>query len=196
MANYNELDVEEIIQWPFPAQLVVLSVLLLALQAVGYWWYLDEKRSDLTQLKQQEQTLKQTLQVKANQVAALPHMQDQLDELSERYQYLSQQLPMEKELATMLASVNEEGLKNKLTFTRIDWGSKENQNFLYRLPLNIELTGDYDNIGQFSQAIASLSRIINFVDVDWQRVSLESKTLHFRVRAFTYQFKPEVKDES
>lgn len=195
MANYNELDVEDIVQWPLLAQIGVLAVLLLALQVAGYWWYLEEKRSDLGQLKQQEQTLKQTFQVKANQVAALPLLQAQLDELSQRYQYLSRQLPAEKELATMLASVNEKGLENNLTFTRIDWGSKENQEFLYRLPLNIELTGDYSNIGQFSQAIASLSRIINFVDVDWQRVSLESKTLHFRVRAFTYQFKPEVKDE-
>lgn len=95
----------------------------------------------------------------------------------------------------MLASVNEVGLKNSLTFTRIDWGEKQNQEFLYRLPLNIELTGDYHNIGDFTQAIAELPRIINFDDIDWQRVSQESSTLHFRVRAYTYQFKPEVEDE-
>ena len=195
MSNYNDLDVEEITQWPLPAQLVVIAVLLVVLQAVGYWWYLEGKLSQLTQLKQQEQSLKQSIQVKANQMAVLPHFQAQLDELSQRYQFLSRQLPVEKELATMLASVNEQGLQNNLTFTRIDWGAKENQTFLYRLPLNIELTGDYDDIGQFSQAIASLSRIINFVDVSWHRVSLESKTLHFRVRAFTYQFKPEVSDD-
>lgn len=41
----------------------------------------------------------------------------------------------------MLASVNELGLDNALTFTRIDWGQKQNKEFLYRLPLNIELTG-------------------------------------------------------
>ena len=96
----------------------------------------------------------------------------------------------------MLASVNELGLDNKLTFTRIDWGQKQNKAFLYRLPLNIELTGDYHEIGDFSAAIAKLPRIISFDDVNWQRVSQESSTLHFRVRAYTYQFKSEVNDET
>ncbi len=95
----------------------------------------------------------------------------------------------------MLASVNELGIDNKLTFTRIDWGEKQSENFLYRLPLNIELTGDFHDIGRFSQAIATLPRIITFKDVTWQRVSQESETLHFRVRANTYQFKPEEKKD-
>ncbi len=91
----------------------------------------------------------------------------------------------------MLSSVNDLGLKNSLSFTRVDWGEKQVQEFLYRLPLNIELTGNYDNIGQLSEAIATLPRIISLHDVEWNRVSQESSTLHFRVRAYTYQFKPE-----
>lgn len=195
MAKYTELDVEDIVHWPLPAQLVVLAVLLTVLQVVGYHWHLDGKLNDLAKLQQQEQSLKQTVQLKTNKVGTLPVVREQLEKLSQRYDYLSQQLPVQKELATMLASVNEQGLKNSLTFTRIDWGAKENQQFLYRLPLNIELTGRYDDIGQFSQAIAALPRVINFTDIEWQRVSLESSTLHFRVRAYTYQFKPEVKDD-
>ncbi len=127
-------------------------------------------------------------------MAVLPQIQAQLDELKERYDFLLRQLPVQKELASMLASVNQLGIDSSLTFTRIDWGERENQEFLYRLPLNIELTGSYHDIGDFSQAIAKLPRIINFDDVDWQRVS-ESSTLHFRVRAYTYQFKQEVDDE-
>ncbi|MDW3138312.1 type 4a pilus biogenesis protein PilO, partial [Vibrio sp. 1288] len=124
-----------------------------------------------------------------------PQLQSQLDELTTRYELLLQQLPAQKELATMLASVNELGIDNKLTFTRIYWGEKQSENFLYRLPLNIELTGDFHDIGRFSQAIATLPRIITFKDVTWQRVSQESEPLHFRVRANTYQFKPEEKKD-
>ncbi|WP_394145991.1 type IV pilus inner membrane component PilO [Vibrio atypicus] len=196
MASYSDLDLEDIAEWPLIPQLVVTVLFIVVIQAAGYWFYLKPKVENLERLKQRESVLKSTVRIKANKVATLPKLQAQLDELSERYDYLSRQLPVQKELASMLASVNEEGLKNSLTFTRIDWGQKQNQEFLYRLPLNIELTGDYHNIGDFSQAIAELPRIINFDDVDWQRVSQESSTLHFRVRAYTYQFKPEVKDEN
>lgn len=195
MVNFQELDMDEITEWPLAAQSLVLLVLILVLQGVGAWFYWIPQNEDLQQLKQQEQTLKSTLHIKANKVAVLPMLQSQLTELTSRYDYLLQQLPVQKELASMLASVNELGLDHDLTFTRIDWGEKQNQDFLYRLPLNIELTGSYHDIGDFAEAIAKLPRIISFDDVDWQRVSQESSTLHFRVRAYTYQFKPEVKSE-
>ncbi|BCL71402.1 fimbrial assembly protein PilO [Vibrio nigripulchritudo ATCC 27043] len=195
MIDWQELDFEDLPEWPLVAQILVLALLFLILQGVGSWFYLSPMKADLEQLKQKEQTLKSTLIIKTNKVAALPKLQEQLDELNSRYDYLLKQLPEQKELASMLASVNELGIQHGLTFTRIDWGKKQNQEFLYRLPLNIELTGTYENIGKFSAAIANLPRIINFDDVDWQRVSQESSTLHFRVRAYTYQFKPEVTDE-
>ncbi len=195
MASLQELELDEISEWPLLPQLLVILLIMLLIQGAGYWFYLMPKQDEIALLKQEEQTVKATLRIKANKVAVLPQIQAQLDELKERYDFLLRQLPVQKELASMLASVNQLGLDSSLTFTRIDWGERESQEFLYRLPLNIELTGSYHDIGDFSQAIAKLPRIINFDDVDWQRVSQESSTLHFRVRAYTYQFKQEVDDE-
>ncbi len=195
MVSWQDLEMDEIAEWPLIPQLITIGLLVLLLQGIGYWFYLIPKEERLNNLIQQEETLKVALRIKANKVAALPQLQSQLDELTTRYELLLQQLPEQKELATMLASVNELGIDNKLTFTRIDWGEKQSENFLYRLPLNIELTGDFHDIGRFSQAIATLPRIITFKDVTWQRVSQESETLHFRVRANTYQFKPEEKKD-
>ncbi|QIL85730.1 type 4a pilus biogenesis protein PilO [Vibrio sp. HDW18] len=195
MTNWQELELDEITEWPLLPQLLVILLLMLLVQGAGYWFYLMPQQDQINALKQEEQTVKATLRIKANKVAALPQIQAQLDELKQRYDFLLRQLPVQKELASMLASVNQLGLDNSLTFTRIDWGERQNQAFLYRLPLNIELTGNYHDIGDFSQAIAQLPRIIHFDDIDWQRVSQESSTLHFRVRAYTYQFKPEVEDE-
>ncbi|MFV8454251.1 type 4a pilus biogenesis protein PilO [Vibrio owensii] len=196
MVNWQDLEMDEIAEWPLVPQLVVLLMLVLLVQGFGYWFYLKPEQARLDNLIQEEQTLKVALRIKANKVAALPQLQSQLDELTTRYELLLQQLPAQKELATMLASVNELGIDNKLTFTRIDWGEKQSEHFLYRLPLNIELTGDFHDIGRFSQAIATLPRIITFKDVTWQRVSQESETLHFRVKANTYQFKPEEKKDA
>ncbi|MGR5134429.1 type 4a pilus biogenesis protein PilO [Vibrio alfacsensis] len=191
MANWSDLEFDDIAEWPIHPQLAVILLMVLFIQGFGYWFYLIPEEQRLNSLIQEEQALKVALRVKANKVAALPQLQSQLDELTTRYKMLLQQLPVQKELATMLASVNELGIDNKLTFTSIEWGEKQSEHFLYRLPLNIELTGDFHDIGRFSQAIATLPRIITFTDVTWQRVSQESEILHFRVKANTYQFKPE-----
>ncbi|AUI87115.1 fimbrial protein [Vibrio azureus] len=191
MTDWQELEFNEILDWPRLPQLMALLLIFVFIQAVGYWLYLLPEKQHLQDLNQQEQVIHARLQVKANQVAALPQLQSQLDDLDQRYQLLLLQLPEQKELANLLASVNEIGVSNHLTFTRIDWGQKQPEHFLYRLPLNIELTGNFHDIGRFSQAIAALGRIVTFQNVTWQRVSQESETLHFRVTANTYQSKPE-----
>lgn len=129
MVNWQDLEMDEIAEWPLVPQLVVLLMLVLLIQGFGYWFYLKPEQARLDNLIQEEQTLKVALRIKANKVAALPQLQSQLDELTTRYELLLQQLPAQKELATMLASVNELGIDNKLTFTRIDWGRNSQSTF-------------------------------------------------------------------
>ncbi len=195
MADFRNLELDEVMEWPLIPQVMMLVLMGLVIQAAGYWFYIVPKQEHLLSLTEQEQVLKDTVRIKAHKAARLPQLKAQLDELSERYDYLLQQLPEQKELASLLAAVNELGIKHQLTFARIDWGEKEQQDFFSRLPLNLEFSGDYHNIGLFSQAIAQLPRIIYFEHADWQRQDQNSATLSVKVRAYTYQYQPEISNE-
>ncbi|MCL9775580.1 type IV pilus inner membrane component PilO [Vibrio methylphosphonaticus] len=187
--NVADLELDEMPDWPWVPQMLVALLLLLMVLIAGAFFIVKPALDELEHYKQQEQELKQTLGRVAKKAALLPLMQAQLNELNSHYDFLLQQLPEQKELASLLAAMNEEGLNHDLTFTRIDWGKRVSQDFLLKLPLDIELTGSYNNIGDYAQAIAQLPRIILLENAEWQRVSQESSTLHFRVRAYTYQFK-------
>jgi len=195
MSHFNDLELDEITEWPLAAQLMVIVLLIVVIQASGYWFYLSDKQERITALVNQEQRLKTTLKMKADKAARLPQLQAQLQQLSQRYRYLLQQLPEQKELASMLAAVNELGIKHQLSFTSIYWGEKKQQAFLNRLPLNIELSGRYHDIGRFSAAIAELPRIIYFEHVDWQRAEKNSQQLSVNIKAYTYQYQMEVSSE-
>lgn len=191
----TDLDISEIGEWPVRFQLLLGLLTLIVLQGVGYWVYVQPKLEALQVLKYQELQSRDVVASRAKKVALLPRLHAELAELSQRYDYFSRQLPVEKELASMLASVNQVGLDNGLSFMRLDWGQKQSLDFLYRLPLDIELLGQYHDIGDFAQAVASLPRLINLGELHWQRASLESDMTYFRVRAFTYQLKAVVNDE-
>jgi len=189
MDDFKKLELDEIMEWPRLAQGVVLVLLALAIQVVGYGFHLLPKQEKVELLVAKERDLKTELKIKADKAARLPQFTAQMEQLHQRYTYLLQQLPEQKELANILASVNELGIKHQLLISRIEWGSKENLPFLYRLPLHIELSGDYHHIANFSQAIAQLPRIIYFERVDWQRSQVDSQTLNVSIQAYTYQYR-------
>lgn len=87
MASLQELELDEISEWPLLPQLVVILLIMLLIQGAGYWFYLMPKQDEIALLKQEEETVKATLRIKANKVAVLPQIQAQLDELKERYDF-------------------------------------------------------------------------------------------------------------
>ncbi len=99
MASLQELELDEISEWPLLPQLVVILLIMLLIQGAGYWFYLMPKQDEIALLKQEEETVKATLRIKANKVAVLPQIQAQLDELKERYDFLLRQLPGAKRVS-------------------------------------------------------------------------------------------------
>ena len=187
MTDWLALDVDEIAEWPLLPKILVILLLCLVVQSAGYWFFLQPLSDDIEQLKEEELSLRSAVIYKYNQMAVVPQIDHQLSELNLRYDFLARQLPVQKELASVLSSINQIGINHQLLFTRIDWGEREDQPFFYKLPLNIEATGKYHDIGALSEAIADLPRMISLDVVDIQRVTPESDMLHFRVMATTYQ---------
>jgi type IV pilus assembly protein PilO len=184
-----DFELDDIKDWPFKHQLIIGLLVFMLSSYACFWFTAKSSSDDLERAVQLEQRLKIELKTAVAQAASLPNKKQQLELMRSHYQRLLHLLPVQQELARLLAGVNEEGLHNQLTFTRIDWGKRASEHFLYKLPINIELTGNYNDIGHFSQAIAELSRMVLIEDGEWQRVSQESSVLHFRVQAATYQLR-------
>ncbi len=189
-----DFDLDDIKDWPFRHQVMLSLLIGFITMAISLWLTARSQFNEIQHATQSEHRLKLELKSVVKRAANLPHKQQQLDLLIDQYQQLLHLLPAQQELARLLAGVNEEGLHNQLTFTRIDWGKRVADNFLYRLPINLELTGHYNDIGHYSQAIAELPRMVLIEDAEWQRVSQESSVLHFRVQAATYQLVEKPKD--
>lgn len=191
MIDWRELELDEITDWPLLPQGLIALLVTLLLSALGYWYWLTPLTAELEQQKQQEITLRAQLVTRAAQVAALPRVKEQVVELNRRYQEVVEQLPEEQELASLLASINDIGVQNGLIFQSIKWASRIEHDLYYELPLNMQLTGSYQQIGQFAEAIARLPRIVNLRNVELARVDNQGfdELLSLTVSAITYRFK-------
>lgn len=191
MVDWRDLELDEITEWPLLPQVIVALIFALLLSAAGYWYWLTPLTDALTEQKQQELSLKIQLTNRASQVAALPRVKEQVIELNRRYQDVIERLPEEQELASLLASINDIGIKNGLTFQSIKWAERIEHDLYYELPLNIQLSGNYQQIGQFAEAVARLSRIVNLRNMELGRLYRQGndELLSLKVSAITYRFK-------
>ncbi|PSV45756.1 type 4a pilus biogenesis protein PilO [Photobacterium indicum] len=191
MNDWQDLDFDEITEWPRGPQSVVALLLSLVVVAVGYWYWLTPLQAELAQLKQTEVELRSRVINRASQVAALPTVKQQIDELNKRYQTVIVQLPVERELASLLSDINDIGVNNGLEFQGIQWADRIEKAQYHELPLNMQLTGNYEQIGQFAASIAHLPRIVTLKNVDLKVTEhgQNKNTLSLKVSASTYRFK-------
>ncbi|WP_028025899.1 type IV pilus inner membrane component PilO [Enterovibrio calviensis] len=186
-ADWRDWDIDEIPEWPAVAQNLLLGVMALALLGAAMFFVVLPVQDDIDMAKQEETLLRTQFRIKAEQVAALPDVEEQMVELQRYYARLTQQLPAEDELALLLAGINDTGLQYGLSFERLNWRGGKRMGWLYQIPLEIELKGDYRNVGQFSAALARLPRIVALQDFS---ISSEGKqdNLRFTVTAHTYRY--------
>ncbi len=185
----GDLDLDEIMQWPLVAQLVVVVLLSVLLCFGGFFYFVKPEMSDLDSLKQHELTLHRELRTKSNQVAAISILEEQVELLQERYQRVLTQLPAEQELASLVSSVNEIGVEYGLAFHRIDWANRVHRDDYEEIPLSLSISGGYNQVGGFSAAIASMPRLVSLHDFSLGRSGEE---LRMQVSAKTYRFLSEV----
>ena len=189
MIDWQELELDEMADWPLAAQGVVMLVLACLIAAAGYWYWLAPRLDGLDGLKSQEVELRQHLIRRTNQVAALPKVREQVDILQARYQQVVEQLPEEDELSSLLASVNDIGVRNGLEFQRIEWAARVEHPLYFELPITLNVVGDYEDIGRFAADIAQMPRIVSLKDIDLRWVKPEQEQLLLKVSATTYRFK-------
>ncbi|PSW11883.1 fimbrial protein [Photobacterium rosenbergii] len=189
MIDWQDLELDEMPDWPLPAQLLVTLVVACLIMAAGYWYWTSSQLDTLDHLKSQEHELRQQLIRRASQVAALPKVREQVEMLQERYHQVVEQLPEEDELSSLLASVNDIGVSNGLEFHRIEWAARIEHPLYFELPLNINVQGHYEDIGRFAADIARLPRIVSLKDIDLRWSQPQQELLQLKVSATTYRFK-------
>ncbi|CZF80336.1 type 4a pilus biogenesis protein PilO [Grimontia marina] len=187
-ADWRDWEIDEIPEWPATAQNVLLGILAIIVLAAAIFFAVLPAQQEVELAKQDETLLRTQFRMKAEQVAALPNVDVQVEELQRFYRHLTKQLPAEDELALLLAGINDTGLQYNLNFEKLNWNKGQRVGWLYQVPLDIELTGEYSDMGQFSAALARLPRIVALQDFSLSREKDKSDQLRFSVGAHTYRY--------
>ncbi|MBE1275957.1 type 4a pilus biogenesis protein PilO [Enterovibrio baiacu] len=188
MADWRDWELDEIPEWSAMAQHVLLGIFSVMALVAGAFFLVMPLLDDATNAKQEENLLRTQFRIKAEKVAALPNVEEQINELQSFYDHLALQLPAEDELALLLAGINDTGLQFNLNFETLNWKAGKQVGWLYQVPLEMELSGPYHEIGNFSAALARMPRIVALQDFQLSRQKDNKGELMFSVSAHTYRY--------
>jgi type IV pilus assembly protein PilO len=177
---------------PRSIQLLIFTALVICLSFVFYLYYLKDqiRERDIIQgdVKKLELSVAQGTAIESQ----LKRFKQELAQLEERLAVLKSILPAEKETPTVLRSVQQMAASSNLRINRFIPKPVSPRAFYSDWPIQIEVEGNYNGLGQFFEKVSQATRIIDVGTISIKgldKLQDPSQTLTASCTATTFVFK-------
>jgi len=183
--DINNLDVNEAGNWPIGIKAIVY-VLVFALIVGGViYFFIHDQHLSVEREIAKEPPLKTEFQKKAFQVSNLPALRKQMADVEGRFAELLSQLPTDQEVPGLLEDISDIGRGAGLTISSIALQPERKSKFYIELPINIQVSGTYHELGQFVSGVAAIKRIVTLHDYS---IRPGGDRLAMTIQAKTYRY--------
>lgn len=186
--DLGDLTLDNVGSWPMPVKVIVWALVFGIVCFLGWNYHLKDLRAQLDKVRATEGQLREEYKAKAFQVANLEALRAQLAEMEEQFGALLSQLPKDTEVPGLLEDITEKGTDAGLAFSSIALEGERAAEFYVELPININVTGAYHDLGGFASGVAGLPRIVtlhNFAILP----GANAGDLNMKIQAKTYRYK-------
>jgi len=192
--DLKAIDLNSLPQQSKPVQLGIAGAIIVIILILAYFFIYSGLNEQISQLQQEEETLKQTYTEKSKQAANLDALKAELNSINGSFNILLKQLPTQAEIPNLIQELHECATKNglnmdSLTPTQVqntDTDKNSEQQIIQTLPYYITLTGNYNQISQFLRDVGKLSRIVTLNSIVIRR-NEKDNTLTLNAVANTYK---------
>jgi len=188
LASLNELDFNESGEWPVVAKAIAIFLLCVVIWVGGYFYIIKDKEIALAAAAAEEVTLKQSYKVKYAKAVNLEAYKEQMKEMKVIFSSMLKQLPSQSEVADLLIDVSRSGLTNGLEFELFKPGPEQAGEFYAILPIQIKVTGDFHQFGEFVSAVATLPRIVTMHNLTLSPIGESTEKMVMDITAKTYRY--------
>lgn len=193
--DLNDLDLENVGSWPAAARAIVAGALFVLLVVTGYYYHIANLADRLTSLENKELELRREFERKSFEAQNLDAYKVQLQEMRDSFGALVSQLPSDTEVPGLLEDISAKGQLNGLSIESIDLLDEVLQEFYVELPIAIEASGSYHDLGAFISGMAGMPRIVTLHDFDIAMSNDDSANLSMEITAKTYRYRDESDDD-
>lgn len=188
LASINELDFNESGEWPLPIKIIAILLLCALVWGAGYYFLIKDKQTELESLEQKEVQLKKEFENKQAKAVNLDAYKEQLAEMKAMFSSMLEQLPKKSEVPELLVDITRTGLINGLEFELFKPGGERPIDFYAELPIQMTVTGNYHQFGEFVSGVADLPRIVTLHNIKMGPLNEKTGKMTMDITAKTYRY--------
>jgi type IV pilus assembly protein PilO len=188
LSQFDELELDNIGQWPAAAKLLLTIFLAIVVAGLLYVALVSDKVDMLNRVAAEEGSLKDEFRNKYHVAANLQLFKAQMVEAETVFANQLRSLPNRHEIPGLLDEVTFIGTTSGLDFVKIKWQPEVVKEIYIELPIDMEIIGTYHQFGKFVSEVASLPRIVTLHDFKIDITKLNSELLSLKLQAKTYRY--------
>lgn len=171
--DLNELEIENIGNWPFFIRVIIIIAIFILTLFMGYMFDLSDEWDVLTNSQNKRIELENTFESAQHKVANLDSYKRQVKEVEDQLERLTEQLPQTNEGAGLLEDISQQASTSGLQFVSIKPGEEQQKGFYIEDPIKLTLSGSYHGMGDFASSISSMPRIVTLHEFTITRITKE-----------------------
>lgn len=169
--NLNELNLENIAQWPLLMQRLIVVSMSVVIVLLGYGFISKPNMQRYQVLKSEEQILKNTLNTRQQQAADLQAYRQQMNQINTQFALMLKMLPAKNEMPDLLDYISRKGLSLGLKFELFAPQTEIIHDFYIELPIKIALVGTYMQLASFVSEIAQMDRLVTLHEFNIEKAN-------------------------
>ncbi|MGX9720932.1 type 4a pilus biogenesis protein PilO [Stenotrophomonas acidaminiphila] len=159
-SGFNNLDLNNIGNWPQGPKLVFCAVLAVVILGLSYLLVIRGKAEELQGLEAKEVTLRKNFEEEQRRAVNLEPLKQQLAQMEQVLQQMLRQLPSKTEMPDLIIDVSQTALSSGLNNELFKPGDEQLKEFYAEKPIALRLVGSYHQFGAFVSGVASLPRVV------------------------------------
>lgn len=180
------LELKEAGTWPLLFRVFMLLLVFGVALALMYGVVIKPRIALLSAAEREESSLLTTFRQKALETTYLPDIEQQLADMDKQMQTLRAMLPTNAEMPSLLDSISESAVNNRLSVDTIRLRETSRQPHFEEHPFELDVQGHYHDIARFVADIAALPRIVTQHDFVLEALAGEEQRLRLVLLARTY----------